>query len=71
VFTALSDRPRLALADLKVKVEFRILGPLDVIVDGRAVAFGGRHQRALLALLLVHTNEVVLIDRLIDDRQSG
>ena len=47
-------------------VEYRILGPLDVSVDGRAVALGGRHQRALLALLLAQANEVVPLDRLID-----
>jgi DNA-binding SARP family transcriptional activator len=49
-----------------VHVEYRILGPLDVVVDGRAVALGGRYQRALLALLLAHANEVVPVDRLID-----
>jgi DNA-binding SARP family transcriptional activator len=49
-----------------VPVEFRILGPLDALVDGRPVELGGRHQRAVLALLLVQANEVVQIDRLID-----
>jgi hypothetical protein len=49
-----------------VHVEYRILGPLDVVVDGRAVALGGRYQRALLALLLADANEVVPVDRLID-----
>ncbi len=49
-----------------MNVEYRILGPLDVSVDGRAVALAGRHQRALLALLLAHANEVVPLDRLID-----
>ena len=49
-----------------MRVEYRILGPLDVSVDGRAVALGGRHQRALLALLLAHANEVVPLERLID-----
>ena len=37
-----------------------------MIVDGHAVALAGRHQRALLALLLAHANEVVPLDRLID-----
>ena len=36
------------------------------MVDGHAVALAGRHQRALLALLLAHANEVVPLDRLID-----
>ena len=49
-----------------MRVEFRILGPLDALVDGRPVGLGGRHQRALLALLVVQANEVVQADRLID-----
>jgi DNA-binding SARP family transcriptional activator len=49
-----------------VQVEYRILGPLDVVVDGRTIMLGGRHQRALLALLLAQANEVVPVERLID-----
>jgi YVTN family beta-propeller protein len=48
------------------RLEFRILGPLDVRVDGVAVSVGGPKQRALLALLLLHANQVVSRDRLID-----
>ena len=48
-------------------MEFRILGPVEVWDDGRAVALGGRRQRALLAALLLHPNEVVPADRLIDE----
>jgi DNA-binding SARP family transcriptional activator len=48
-------------------VEFRILGPLEVVHEGQAIALGGARQRALLALLLTHSNEVVSTDRLIDD----
>jgi DNA-binding SARP family transcriptional activator len=47
-------------------MQFRILGPLEVIDDGREVPFAGASQRALLALLLLHANEVVSSDRLID-----
>jgi YVTN family beta-propeller protein len=47
-------------------VEFAILGPLEVRVDGRALDLGGPRRRALLGLLLVHANEVVSRDRLID-----
>jgi DNA-binding SARP family transcriptional activator len=47
-------------------VEFRILGPLEATKDGRAVTFAGGRQRALLAVLLVHANEVVSADLLID-----
>jgi DNA-binding SARP family transcriptional activator len=48
-------------------VEFRILGPLEVVDDGREVPLGGTRQRALLAILLTRANEVVSTDRLIDD----
>src|SRR5438034_3531376 len=48
-------------------MEFRLLGPLEVLRDGRALAVGGTKQRALLALLLLHANEVVSRDRLIDE----
>ncbi|MDQ1396555.1 MAG: hypothetical protein QOG64_1814, partial [Acidimicrobiaceae bacterium] len=47
-------------------MEFRILGPLEVIHDGHAVDVGGLKQRAVLALLLVDGNRVVSLDRLID-----
>jgi DNA-binding SARP family transcriptional activator len=48
-------------------VEFRILGPLDVLADGQQVSLGGSKQRALLASLLLHANNVVSRDRLIDE----
>lgn len=47
-------------------VDVRVLGPLEVRVDGTAKALGGPKQRALLAMLLLHPNEVVSRDRLID-----
>ena len=48
-------------------MEFRILGPLEVWDEGREVSLGGRKPRALLAVLLLHPNEVVPADRLIDE----
>ena len=48
-------------------MEFRILGPLEVVSDGRAVALGGTRRRAVLAALLLHANEVVSSDALIDE----
>jgi YVTN family beta-propeller protein len=48
-------------------MEFRILGPLEVCEKGRPLALGGGRQRALLALLLLHRNEVVATERLIDE----
>ena len=49
------------------EMDFRILGPLEVIGDGRTLTLGGASQRALLALLLLHANEVVSSDRLLDE----
>ena len=48
-------------------MDFRILGPLEVGNGDRTVALGGDKQRALLAILLLHANETVSTDRLIDD----
>jgi DNA-binding SARP family transcriptional activator len=47
-------------------MEFRILGPLEVVDRGRAVPLGGPKQRALLAALLLNPNRVVSVDRLTD-----
>jgi DNA-binding SARP family transcriptional activator len=46
-------------------MEFRILGPLEVLSDGQALDLGGQKQRALLALLLLEANKPVSRDRLI------
>src|SRR3954463_6076176 len=48
-------------------MEFRILGPLEVADGERLVHLGAGKQRALLAVLLLHANEVVASERLIDD----
>lgn len=48
-------------------MEFRVLGPLEVWHGGRELSLGGRKPRALLALLLLHRNEVVPSERLIDE----
>ena len=52
-------------------VAFRILGPLEALVDGRSVPLGGAKQRAVLALLLLEAGRVVPTDRLIDALWSG
>jgi DNA-binding SARP family transcriptional activator len=46
--------------------EFRILGPLEALLDGAPVDLGGQRQRALLAALLVYHGQVVSTDRLVD-----
>ncbi|HZI37149.1 MAG TPA: BTAD domain-containing putative transcriptional regulator [Acidimicrobiia bacterium] len=52
-------------------MEFRILGPLQVLRDGQAVEPGSPKQRALLVNLLVHQGQVVSRDRLIEDLWAG
>ena len=47
-------------------MQYRILGPFAVAKDGAEVVMGSGKQRALLALLLLHANEAVSTDRLID-----
>src|SRR5580765_613858 len=47
-------------------MEFRVLGPVEVLQDGRELPLGGPKQRVLLALLLLDANEPVSRDRLID-----
>jgi predicted ATPase/DNA-binding SARP family transcriptional activator len=54
-------------AGLAVRMEFRILGPLEVLDEGRRLALGGRKPRALLALLLLHRGETLGTERLIDE----
>ena len=48
-------------------MEFRILGPLEVSDERGQVSLGGGKPRALLAVLLLHPNEVISADRLIDE----
>ena len=48
-------------------LEFRVLGPLQVASNGTSLPLGGTKQRAVLALLLLRANEVVPLDRLIDE----
>jgi DNA-binding SARP family transcriptional activator len=48
-------------------VDFRILGPLEVLEDGRPLALGRLKERVVLAVLLLHPNEFVSRERLIDE----
>jgi predicted ATPase/DNA-binding SARP family transcriptional activator len=49
-----------------MKLEFGILGPLEVRADGEPVRLGGIRQRALLAIFLLHPNRVLSRERLVD-----
>ena len=48
-------------------MDFRILGPLEVIHDGHAVPLPGVRQRELLALLLLDAGRVISAERLMED----
>jgi DNA-binding SARP family transcriptional activator len=47
-------------------MEIRILGPLEVSAEGRPVVVPGGKARLLLAALVVHANQVVSVDRLLE-----
>src|SRR5688500_3528572 len=60
-------RPADAAVETAPKLQFRILGPLEVRRGGVVVDLGARKQRAVLALLLLNANRVVPTERLIDE----
>ncbi|MGZ4394372.1 MAG: BTAD domain-containing putative transcriptional regulator [Gaiellaceae bacterium] len=47
-------------------LEFRILGPVEVLDREKALALGGQKQRAVLAALLIDAGHVVSTDYLVD-----
>jgi DNA-binding SARP family transcriptional activator/ABC-type branched-subunit amino acid transport system substrate-binding protein/streptogramin lyase len=48
-------------------MEFRILGPLEVAEHGSRLNVGRGKERSVLAILLLHANEVISSDRLIEE----
>ena len=48
-------------------MEFRLLGPLEVVDGTEPVALGGRKARALLGRLVLDVNRTVSVQRLVDD----
>jgi predicted ATPase/DNA-binding SARP family transcriptional activator len=48
-------------------MKFRILGPLEVVDGDTAITFDAPKLRTLLAVLLLHANEIVSSQRLIDE----
>ncbi len=52
-------------------MEFRVLGPLEVVNGGQQVEVGTPRQRAFLGLLLLHTDEPVTYDRLAEQLWDG
>jgi DNA-binding SARP family transcriptional activator len=47
-------------------VLLRLLGPLEVVIDGRAVHPGGPKQRALLCYLVLHAGEPISVATLVE-----
>jgi predicted ATPase/DNA-binding SARP family transcriptional activator len=47
-------------------IRFGLLGPAAAWQDGRAIELGSPQQRTVFALLLLHRNEVVSTDRMVD-----
>lgn len=52
-------------------MQVRLLGSMEVTIQGRPVRLGGKRQRAVLALLLLHANRRVSRDRLIEEVWDG
>jgi DNA-binding SARP family transcriptional activator len=57
---------RLDVRVVSGELEFRVLGPVEVVRNGVATRIGSSTQRTLLGLLLMHPNEVVSTDRIIE-----
>ncbi|HXE93469.1 MAG TPA: BTAD domain-containing putative transcriptional regulator, partial [Gaiellaceae bacterium] len=48
-------------------MDYRILGPLEAFDGERAISLGGARQRAVLALLVLHGNETLTSDVIVDE----
>ncbi len=48
-------------------MEFRLLGPLEARDGDRELSLRGGKERALLALLLLHANRTLALERIVDD----
>jgi DNA-binding SARP family transcriptional activator/tetratricopeptide (TPR) repeat protein len=49
-----------------ISLDLRLLGPLDLVADGRSLDIGGPRVRIVLAMLALNANRVTLTDQLID-----
>lgn len=52
-------------------LKYRILGPVEVVDERGPIKLGGARQRSTLALLLLHANQVVPVERLAEDLYGG
>ena len=51
--------------------QFRILGPIEVDLEGRTARVPRGRARSLLALLLIHRGAAVHLDRVVDELWEG
>ena len=56
----------MALDEGRGALWFQVLGPLEVLAGGQAVMLSAGRARAVLAMLVLHVNQVVSVDRLIE-----
>ncbi|WP_326585335.1 NB-ARC domain-containing protein [Streptomyces sp. NBC_00481] len=47
-------------------ISFGILGPLQVVIDGKPIRMGRNRQRTVLAVLLLNANKIVPVGSLVD-----
>src|SRR5690606_7559426 len=52
--------------DLGVGMEFAILGPTELRIDGRLIPLGAAKQRGLLATLLYHAGDLVQVATIVE-----
>src|SRR5882757_1856451 len=48
-------------------IEVRLLGPVEVVLDGQVLPLGSTKQKALLAMLGLRVNEAVSLDALVEE----
>src|SRR5687768_14929709 len=54
-----------------MRMQFNLLGPLEVVDCGTTITLGGIKQRATLGFLLLHANKVVPTSRLVKALWDG
>jgi DNA-binding SARP family transcriptional activator/tetratricopeptide (TPR) repeat protein len=66
MYLSLLFEPRILTKSGESAMEFRILGPLEVVAEGQVIEPGGPRERIILSMLLLDLGRIVPIERLID-----
>lgn len=61
-----AENCELSLAEKRGVMEFRLLGPLEVVSSGDQIAVTAARQQAVLAYMLLEAGRVVSVDRIVD-----